>query len=149
MNRVLTLEKWRPRMIALAHTIKRWSSCVMGKQHGCVLAIDGKYVVATGFNGVHRMDLCKPNCQAREGQDDSKDGCEIAPEHCTAIHAEVNAVINAARVGANLSRCWAYMTKQPCPPCRSILINAGIQVVIWEEAFRGAERPEKDGVELF
>jgi len=148
----MTLEKWRPRMIALAHTIKSWSSCVEGKQHGCVLAIDGKYIVSTGFNGVHRLRQF-PNCVASAELDYKceikRDGCEINPKKCDAIHAEVNAVINAARVGANLARCWAYMTKQPCKPCRSVLINAGLKVIAWEEAFSGAALPQKDGTEIF
>lgn len=151
-NRALTLKKWRPRMIALAHTVKKWSSCVDGKQHGCVLAVDGKYIVSTGFNGVHRLKVI-PHCMrvtcTYEQFGKVEDGCELFPVDCDAVHAEINAIINAARVGASISKCWAYLTKQPCEPCRSALINAGIQVIVWDEEYRHAEKPESNGVETF
>jgi len=139
-------------MITLAHTIKTWSSCIEGKQHGCVLAVDGKYIVSTGFNGIHRLQITPPNCLytcITQTKGKIKDGCESMPEKCDAIHAEINAITNAARIGADLTRCWAYITKQPCEKCRSVLINSGIVLITWDEPYRLAHRPRKDGVEVF
>ena len=115
--------KWIVRMLEVATTVSSWSPCVSGKTHACVLAIDGKYIISTGVNGPnHKVNV--PNCMSGEC------GHQV---HCNAIHAEVNAVINAARVGAEITKCIAYCTKQPCEMCRSVLINAGIRKVYWAE----------------
>jgi len=112
--------KHASRMLALAVEVAVWSSCPEGKQHGCIMAVDGKYVVATGYNGVSRSaEACGTCCY-----DHFQAGCG-------AVHAEVNAVINAARVGAQLGRCFAFVTKRPCEPCQRVLDNAGVRGVYY------------------
>jgi dCMP deaminase len=111
--------KYIERMLMVAGVVAGWSTCPPGRQHGCVLAVDGKYIVSTGYNGTSSG---MPHCPC-EGK--PKPFCEA---NCEAVHAEVNAVINAARVGAQLERCVAYVTKEPCVGCWHVLHNAGI----WE-----------------
>jgi len=110
------------RMTDLALVVSSWSSCPAGRQHGCVLAVDGRYVVATGYNGPPRgEDPC--DCRGKP-----KDWCL---KNCRAVHAEVNAVCNAAYVGARIRDCWAFVTKKPCGGCRGALKNAGLRGVVY------------------
>jgi deoxycytidylate deaminase len=109
-------------MLALVRTVADWSRCPVNRRHGCVLAVDGRYIVATGYNGTARGEShC--NCE-----DKDKSWCE---SNCNAAHAEINAICNAARVGAPVERCVAYLTKAPCRPCRAALKNAGVAMVVW------------------
>ncbi len=55
-GRAKTYDKWRARMINLAYSIRDWSYCEVGMRHACILAIEGKYVVSTGFNGPNKKD---------------------------------------------------------------------------------------------
>ncbi len=116
--------KWVSRMLGFASVVSTWSRCPEGRQHGCVLAVDGKYLISTGFNDTARG---MPKCECL-GKD--KSHCN---EHCKAVHAEVNAVINAAHVGAQLDRSIAFCTKKPCDPCLSVLKNARVREVWYGE----------------
>jgi deoxycytidylate deaminase len=110
------------RMLNVALEVSSWSSSPAGRQHGCVLAVDGKYVVATGYNGPPRGEG-KCECEGK-----TKVWCA---KNCKAIHAEVNAICNAAYVGARVRDCWAFATKKPCDGCRGALKNTGIHGVVW------------------
>ena len=114
--------KYKERFLRLAQEVASWSSCPKGRQHGCVLAVDGKYICSTGYNGLSSNEYCihKSKCKV------------ICPKSiCPAIHAEVNAIINAARLGVKLSDCVAYCTKKPCENCKRVLTNAGITNIHW------------------
>ena len=111
------------RMLDVAHVIKRWSACPSGRQHACVLADAGKYIVSTGYNGLtapcrHEKvcnTLCKTDMQTK----------------CKATHAEVNAVRNLHRIPLGL--IIAFVTKRPCINCEESLRAAGVARVYWEE----------------
>lgn len=127
-------EEWAERavgrMLGLALTVASWSSSPEGRQHGCVLAAEGRYVIATGYNGPPSGEgYC--DCAGK-----LKDYCL---ENCRAVHAEVNAVCNAARIGARTLGSIAYVTKKPCEPCRGALINAGVAAIFWLTPERGGE----------
>ena len=111
--------KYRDRMLTIAHVVSGWSTEPEGQRHGSVLSLEGKYIIATGFNGPDRTWASDPNCGGT--------CCERAP----LVHAEVNAIINAIMVGADIERCVAYVTKQPCGPCQAALEGAGVRAVFW------------------
>src|SRR5947207_1791980 len=73
-------QKYKDRMLQLAFVVSGWSPEREGQRHGCVLAIDGKYIVSTGFNGADRYW--------------SDDGCGGTCCHAPVVHAEVNALLN-------------------------------------------------------
>ncbi len=117
--------KWVDRLIELAFQVATWSSRPVGRQHGCVLAVDGRFIVATGYNGTAAGE---PSCACDVQEID------LCPKYCCpVVHGEINAIINAAKVNAPLERCVAYLTKAPCLTCRSALKNAGVVAVIWCE----------------
>lgn len=117
-----TSEKYGPRMLEIAKVVSGWSKCPEGKRHGCVLAFKGKYIASTGYNG---PATGVPHC----------DGCvwDEDKSKCPAIHAEVNAVVNMARLGMSSFQTVAYVTKTPCKECLSVLRNAGVDMVVVEE----------------
>jgi dCMP deaminase len=65
-------------------------------------------------------------------------------ELCYAVHAEQNAVIQAARIGVALSGATLYCTHQPCVICAKIIINAGITRVVFAEGY-----PDEFALSLF
>ena len=56
-------------------------------------------------------------------------------ELCRGAHAEQNAVIQAARYGVSIDGATVYCTNQPCIVCAKILINAGVEKIIYENSY--------------
>lgn len=90
---------------------------------GCVLVKD-KNVIATGYNG------------SIPGDDHCEDvGCMIVDNHCIRTnHAEMNALMQAAKNGHSVNGATAYVTNMSCTTCAKALIAAGIKrVVVFSE----------------
>jgi len=90
---------------------------------GCVL-VKNKNVVATGYNG------------SIPGDEHCEDiGCLVVDNHCVrTVHAEMNALVQAAKRGHSIDDATAYVTNMPCTTCSKALIAAGItRVVIFSE----------------
>ena len=106
-------------------------------QVGAVLARGGR-VLSTGYNGA---PAGLPHCEHQDG-----DGpC------ATAVHAEANALISAARFGTRVERGSLYVTHSPCRRCAGLIINSGISEVVYVEPFTsmsGAEMLRDGGVAL-
>ena len=75
----------------------------------------------------------------------SQRGIESGTRHeiCYAIHAEQNAIIQAAKLGVSIDGATLYCTHQPCVICSKMIINAGISRVVYKE-----EYPDAFAVEL-
>ncbi|HRZ40989.1 MAG TPA: cytidine/deoxycytidylate deaminase family protein [Candidatus Omnitrophota bacterium] len=86
---------------------------------GCVL-VKGKNVIATGYNG------------SIPGDDHCEDvGCLVVDNHCMRTnHAEMNALMQAARNGNSVDGSTAYVTTMPCTTCSKALIAAGVKRVV-------------------
>lgn len=95
---------------------------------GCVLARDGR-IVSTGYNGA-------PEDMVHCVHDDDSP-CELS------VHAEANAVANAAYQGISLARSVCYVTHFPCSACAKLLVAAGITAVFWGEAYRDTALSER------
>lgn len=106
---------------------------------GCVIVQpETKSVIATGYNGSIRGE---PHC------DDI--GHDMVENHCVrTIHAEINAVVAAARAGARVEGATAYVTHFPCWPCFKMLVNAGIKRVVFGEKYRDDERVREASMRL-
>jgi dCMP deaminase len=65
-------------------------------------------------------------------------------EICYAVHAEQNAVIQAARIGVSLDGATLYCTHQPCSICAKIIINSGVHRVVYQEGY-----PDDFSLEMF
>jgi dCMP deaminase len=86
---------------------------------GCVL-VKSKNVIATGYNG------------SIPGDDHCEDvGCLVVDNHCMRTnHAEMNALMQAAKQGNAVNGSTAYVTNMPCTTCAKALIAAGIKRVV-------------------
>lgn len=118
-------------MLRLAREVSSWSQCPRGRRHGCVIALDGKWIVSTGYNGTG-SGMAECACDGRP-----KAFCEA---HCDAVHAEVNAVASAAKTGARLDGTVAFVTKAPCRPCLAVLTNVGVKMAVW---FKDADKSDQ------
>jgi dCMP deaminase len=103
----------------IAFTVAQRSTC--DRAHvGCVLVRDRR-ILTTGYNG---SPAGLPHC------DDV--GHLLVDGHCVrTLHAEQNAIIQAALHGVGIQNATAYVTHQPCLTCAKMLINAGISRVVY------------------
>lgn len=110
---------WDEYFLQIAFTVAQRSTC--DRAHvGCVLVRDRR-ILATGYNGA---PAGLPHC------DDV--GHLMVDGHCVrTLHAEQNALIQAALHGVSTEGATAYVTHQPCLTCAKMLINAGIRRVVY------------------
>lgn len=122
--------KWDERFMDIAIEVAKWSSCVRnGRQVGSVI-VKNKRILTTGYNGAAAGIT---NCRERGYCLRDKLGIASGTraEVCYAIHAEQNAVIQAAKMGVSIDGATVYITHQPCSVCTRILINAGIKRIVY------------------
>ncbi|OON98104.1 MAG: cytidine deaminase [Epulopiscium sp. Nele67-Bin005] len=119
---------WSEYFMEIAHLVKTRSTC-MRRQVGAVVVKD-KQILSTGYNGA------PTNCRHC-----TEIGCLRAKlnipsgerhELCRALHAEQNAIVQAAHHGISLQNATIYVTAQPCSLCAKVIINAGIGHIIYE-----------------
>jgi len=97
------------------------------KHVGAVIVRD-KSILATGYNGSIKG---LPHC------DDPGVGCMMEDNHCVAtIHAEQNAIIQAAKNGTSIDSAMLYTTASPCWPCFKMIANAGMKRIVYAEFYR-------------
>jgi len=105
------------------------------------LIVRDKQIVATGYNGAPRG---LPHCPPGGPDNDWPTGCMRAGHCIRSLHAEQNALLQAARIGVACEGATMYVTCQPCNMCAKMLINAGIARVIYE-----GDYPDEFSLELF
>lgn len=115
----------------IARLVARRSTCLR-RQVGAVLVKD-KNVLATGYNGTpsgisHCADV---GCLRERLQVPSGERHEL----CRGLHAEQNAIIQAAKHGVNISGATLYCTNSPCVICSKMIINAGIDRIVYLEGY--------------
>jgi dCMP deaminase len=120
-----------------------WELSALGtcnrKQVGALLVRDGR-CISWGYNGAPPG---MPHCDHTAEELASPYGC------LNAIHAEVNAVLFAARQGIPTANGTLYVTCSPCRSCAQTLVAAGVKQVFYDEEYRdpaGRELLEAAGV---
>ena len=115
---------WDDYFLEMADTASKRATCDRGKS-GCVIVLD-KQVLVTGYVG---SPTGFPHC------DDV--GHTIESGHCVAtVHAEANAIIQAAKNGVRIDGAELYTTASPCWNCFKLIANAGITKVYYGEFYR-------------
>jgi len=91
-------------------------------------------ILSTGYNGAPKK---LPHC-ADVGCIRDKLGIKTGERHelCRGLHAEQNAIIQAAYHGVSVRDAKMYCTTRPCSICTKMIINAGIKEVIYIEEYR-------------
>jgi dCMP deaminase len=112
-------------------TAKR-STCLR-RQVGAVIVQD-RHVMAAGYNGAPKG---LKHCEERGGCLREKMGVPSGERHelCLALHAEQNAIVQAAALGQSIDGATMYITHQPCVICAKMIINAGIKKIIVKEGY--------------
>lgn len=119
---------WDTYFNALASMISTRSTC-RRQQHGAILVKD-KQLLSTGFNGAPSGVT---SCDEREICVREEKGAKPGEhyEWCCALHAEQNAIIQAAKHGTAIIGATIYVTGAPCLMCARAIINAGIIEVVF------------------
>ncbi len=125
----LNRPSWDEYFMKMAHLIATRSTCLR-RSVGAVLVRD-KHVIATGYNGAPKdIRHCK-TCLREEMNVPSGQRHEL----CRGLHAEQNAIIQAAVFGISTKGSVLYCTTQPCIICTKMLINAGITKIYITESY--------------
>src|SRR6476660_7771632 len=105
---------WDQYFMNIAQVVASRSTCPR-KRVGAVIVRD-RTILSTGYNGSIRG---LPHCD--------EVGCVIEDDHCVStVHAEANAIIQAARNGVGIAGAELYTTASPCWPCFKLIANAEI-----------------------
>ncbi len=122
---------WDEYFMAITDQVAQRATCT--RRHIGAVLVKDKRILATGYNGVPSgLAHCDEVGCLRE-----RLGIPSGTQHelCRGIHAEQNAVIQAARHGIAIEGATVYCTHQPCVLCAKILINAGIVDIVYREAY--------------
>jgi len=123
---------WDRYFLDLCEAVSRRATCDRGRA-GCVIVKD-KRIMTTGYVGA---PAGLPHCD-EAGHDLRKviDVDDKVTQHCVrTLHAEQNAIIQAARFGIALEDGTLYCKMTPCRTCAMMIINAGIKRVVCEKRY--------------
>ncbi len=116
--------EWHDYFMSIAEQVATRSTCDR-KNVGAVIVRD-KVILSTGYNGSLRG---APHC------DDV--GHDMENGHCVrTMHAEANAVAQAAKNGVNINHSEIYVTASPCLNCFKLIANSGINTIYYKEFYR-------------
>ena len=123
---------WDEYFMEIAEIVKTRSTC-MRRQIGAVIVKDNR-IITTGYNGApsgcrHCTEI--GTCYRQEHNISSGERHEM----CRALHAEQNAIIQAARIGNTTDGATIYVTNQPCVICAKMCINAGIRRIVYKDSY--------------
>lgn len=99
--------------------------------------------MTTGYNGAPAgLKTCKERgeCMRRKMNIASGTRAEV----CYAIHAEQNAILQAAKLGISIEGATLYCTHQPCSVCAKMIVNVGIKRVVYQQGY-----PDQFSLEIF
>lgn len=130
---------WDTYFMQIAHLVATRATCPR-RSVGAVIVRDRR-ILATGYNGAPRG---VSHCPTDGEKHDWPDGCMRAGHCIRALHAEQNALLQAAFIGVACEGSTIYVTCQPCNNCAKMVINAGIVRVIYE-----GDYPDDFSLELF
>jgi dCMP deaminase len=114
--------------INIAFEIASASKCV-SKQVGAVIVMDSR-ILSTGYNGTPAGYM---NCREHWNNEYTKEHHEWSKTY--EIHAEMNAIIWAARKGINIEGATIYVTLEPCSECSKNLIASGIKRIVYAREY--------------
>ena len=133
---------WDEYFMEVCRAIAKRATCDRGRS-GCVIARDNQLLV-TGYVGAPRG---LPHCddvghQFKKVQ--HEDGS--VSQHCVrTVHAEQNAICQAAKRGISIDGATLYCKMTPCRTCAMLIINCGIKRVIAEKRYHDSA----DSIEMF
>jgi dCMP deaminase len=118
----------------MAHVVAKRSTCLRRKV-GAIL-VKEKHILSTGYNGAPKglRHCSETGCLREEQNIPSGERHEL----CRGLHAEQNAIIQAAVFGVSIKGSVLYCTNTPCVVCVKMLINAGVTEIIYSGEYPDA-----------
>jgi dCMP deaminase len=122
---------WETYFMDITALVARRSTCLR-RAVGAVIVRD-KRILSTGYNGAPTgIRHCRETgCLREQLQVPSGSRHEL----CRGIHAEQNAIIQAAYHGVSVKGAQLFCTNQPCSICTKMIINAGIARIIYRDGY--------------
>jgi|TARA_Y100000031_G_scaffold1085_1_gene1386 dCMP deaminase len=115
---------WRKYFMNIANEVATRSTC--DRKHVGAVIVRDKTLLSTGYNGSIRG---LPHCD--------EVGHEMESDHCIrTIHAEANAIVQAARNGVQIDNTEIFITASPCYDCFKMIANTGIKIIYYGEFYR-------------
>ncbi len=130
---------WDEYFMEVANAVSKRATCDRGRS-GCVIA-RGKQILVTGYVGSPTsLEHCDDaGHQLKRIVDDSG---KIS-QHCMrTVHAEQNAICQAAKLGISIENATLYCRMTPCRTCAMLIINCGIKRIVCEKKYHAAEETE-------
>jgi dCMP deaminase len=123
---------WDDYFKKITEEVKTRSTCLR-RQVGAII-VQNKRILATGYNGApsglkHCLEV---GCLREKLRIPSGERQEL----CRGLHAEQNAIIQAAQHGVSISGATIYTTNKPCVSCTKMIINAGIKEIVYLEDYK-------------
>lgn len=143
MQGIESLEQNRPNwdeyFLEIANVVKKRSTCLR-RQVGAVIVKENR-ILTTGYNGVPpKIEHCSTKgCLRQKLNIPSGEKHEL----CRALHAEQNAIIQAAKNGVSIEGATIYVTHQPCIICTKLIMASGIKRVVYS-----GEYPDELSLEM-
>lgn len=136
---------WDAYFMTIARQVATRATC--GRRRVGAVLVRDRQILSTGYNGVPRgiRHCTEVGCLREQMKVPSGERHEL----CRGIHAEMNAIIQAARHGTCIADATLYCTTQPCSLCAKMLINVGIRTIYIEGGYPDAlasEMLEEAGV---
>ena len=122
---------WDEYFMEMAEVVRKRSTCLRRKVGA--LIVKDRRVLATGYNGAPTgiRHCAETGCLREKYHVPSGQRHEL----CRGIHAEQNAIVQAAYLGVSISDSTLYCTNQPCILCSKMLINAGVKRIVVKEGY--------------
>src|SRR5574344_1100831 len=140
VNKKYVRPSWDNYFLDLADAVSKRATCDRGRS-GCVIVRD-KRILVTGYVG---SPSGFPHCDevGHEIKKVIEEDGRIS-EHCVrTVHAEQNAICQAAKMGVSIDGTTVYCRMTPCRTCAMLLINCGIKRVYCERKYQSGQESEK------
>ncbi len=122
---------WNEYFMSITAMVAKRSTCL--RRHVGAILVKDKRILATGYNGApsglrhcEEVGCLRENTSVPSGE---------RHELCRGLHAEQNAIIQAAYHGISIRGATLYCTNKPCVICSKMLINAGIRKILYENGY--------------
>ncbi len=128
---VLNRPSWHEYFMNICGLVATRSTCTRRKV-GAVL-VKRKRILCSGYNGApSKVPHCfETGCLREQLNVPSGEKHEL----CRGVHAEQNAIVQAAYHGIKVKDSTLYCTNQPCSICAKIIINAGIKIIYYKDGY--------------
>jgi dCMP deaminase len=127
----LSRPSWPEYFMTIAKMVAKRSTCL--RRHVGSILVKDKRILATGYNGAPTglKHCAEVGCIRQNTSIPSGERHEL----CRGLHAEQNAIIQAAYHGISIAGSTLYCTNKPCVICSKMLINAGIVKIFYEKGY--------------